>query len=215
MGYDIEKFLNTNIGRKRYIHPQTRKVLNLKDEDTISKALSEGYVLKHDFDLAQKDREKNELVQRARETAVNEIKRIADSIDLSTNSAGRIIILKDDKYDISCIQVSGNALLLNDEDVMMYKTLIHIVRKYPMHTGQLAKRNSLPSLKGKDFLTTFILRYFLREWVMRKTPALNDPSFKYNFSTRCVWVFNGMSEFRRCKTDNKVIGFHENAKLST
>jgi len=144
------------------------------------------------------------------------MQRIAEELKLLIDSDNRIIILDNDDYHMTCLNTSDNALISSDNDVVMYKNLICAVRKYPMHMGTIARANNVlaNAVRDRSYMTAFILRFILKDWILAKTPLLDDPDFKYHFSTRCVWIFNGMSEFKRCRVDGNLIGVRKNIKLS-
>ena len=51
----------------------------------------------------------------------------------------------------------------------------------------------------------------LKDWIFSKTQKIQDTKdFKYKFFHRMLWIFNGLSDFPKCKQCGKVIGELDN-----
>lgn len=90
--------------------------------------------------------------------------------------------------NIKHISVKDNVLITNQYDNDMYTFLLKLVLDNPCHYSRM--------------LNTQCNRKYI-EWINAKTPKLDDTFYK--LSTKLYWIFNGLSDFPKCKQCGKIL----------
>lgn len=90
------------------------------------------------------------------------------------------------------LDANKNDLLTTQIDIENYYKLLNLIDRYPSH-----------------FQRTHEFKQFI-PWINEKTPKLSDPF--YVMSTKLYWLFNGFTDFPKCKHCNKPL-IHKNIGL--
>lgn len=94
--------------------------------------------------------------------------------------------------NIKHLNANENSLLTTQTDIKNYYEILDIINRYPL-----------------QFQHTHEFKRFIF-WINEKTPKLSDPF--YVMSTKLYWLFNGFTDFPRCKQCNKPL-IHKNIRL--
>ena len=215
---------NTLIAQERIVlvNKDTGRIKRVKAYDTtlIEKLKSEEYVTPKDFQVIQA--KKNDDIIMTKATMLK--KEFAEKIDISQmTSDGKIMVKEGNGYHIKCLKVEDNPLLKTEEDIINYKCLIAAFRMFPMHVclimesqhAYVIPKNKNASKEKTDSILAKNIFRSLHNWIMKLTSNLVDTEdFHCHLSTRCAWIFQGLSDYKKCLNDNEKIMFNKNIKIS-
>lgn len=117
---------------------------------------------------------------------------------------------KKEAHAINELPLDKNPLLITECDKENYLLLIEIVKKYNRLSSRVIDDITYPDYGKCKKQIAFYRSKKLREWIIAKTPKLNDNTFQYSLLTRINWIFNGRTEFPTCPVCKRTYGIHQN-----